>query len=77
MIVDVLMLPVHPFNIFLRGVFTDLEDQAVFSESQILSWDETVQENVDSLPERKIIEGLSHISNYSSNLTEKGIVTTP
>ena len=49
------MLPVHPFNIFLRGVFTDLEDQAVFSESQILGWDETIEENVNAFPRKYFV----------------------
>ena len=43
-------LPVHPFDIFLCSILTDLEDQTVFSEPQILSWDEAVQEDVDTFP---------------------------
>ena len=73
---SVISLPVHSFNIFLSGVFTDLEHQTVLPEPQIFCRDETIKEDIDSFPINHFLKS-APFHEDNTNLTEKGIVTTP
>ena len=68
--------PVHSFNIFLSGVFTDLEHQTFLPEPQIFCRDEAIKEDIDSFPKNYFYFHKIFCED-DIYLTEKGIVTTP
>ena len=47
------VVPGHPLNLLLRGVFRDLEDEGVLAEPEVLRRHEAVQEDVDALTYRE------------------------